>query len=276
MIRNLKNLFKSTIKSLEILYVLENTKPAARILVNEDELKNILDFLNKNNLEFSVSDFKLKKISNEGSFYSDKSLKIDKDSLEKGHFILYISKIKELAEKAKAYEENNMHFELGMIFGYPKCCCEFFSENFNENNYDLTLDALKNSEGFEFPFYTNIATRHFDVSLLNHFPCKFGCEFSMNIAKENLVIIKKYSMGIAEIFENTMKNAVLYTQNNGIFLLKNHNKNNDEIIFGDVLSTTNNELYNELIYNKKIKILNKNKIKIKNKEMDNVGLMIFG
>ena len=48
MIYNLKNIFKSTIKSLEILYILENSKPVARILVNEDELKNILEFINKN------------------------------------------------------------------------------------------------------------------------------------------------------------------------------------------------------------------------------------
>ena len=46
-------------------------------------------------------------------------------------------KLKELVEKARAYEENDMHLELGMILGYPKCCCEFFKENFNENNYDL-------------------------------------------------------------------------------------------------------------------------------------------
>lgn len=271
---NLKTIFKSTIKSLEILYVLENIKPAARILVKEDELGNIVDFLNKNNLEFSISNFKLKKISSKESFYSDKSLKINKNSLEEGHFILYISRIKEIAEKARAYEENNMHFELGMILGYPKCCCEFFVKNFNESNYDLTLTTLKNSEGFEFPFYTNIAARHFDISLLNHFPCNFNCKFSINIAKENLEIIKNHSKHFVKIFEDTIKSAVLYTKNNGVFLLKNYKKNNNELIFEDVLATIKNELYGELVNNKKIKI-NEDKIEIKNKGINNAGLMIF-
>ena len=169
MLQNLKNIFKSTIKSLEILYVLENTKPIARILVNEDELKNILDFLNKNNLEFSVSNFKLKKV-NQGSFYSDKSLKIDKDSLEKGYFVLYISKIKELAEKAKAYEGNDMHFELGMVLGYPKCCSDFIM-NLHENlELDYWDEKLRTNLDYETIYPILALERSKEVNaLLNNF-----------------------------------------------------------------------------------------------------------
>jgi|TARA_B100002003_G_scaffold249118_1_gene284551 hypothetical protein len=273
MIVDLKEIFKSTIKTLEILYVLENKKPAARILVNEDELNNVMDFLNKNDLSCSVSDFKLKKITG-NSNYSDKSVKIDKNSGEKGYFSLYISKIKELTEKAKAYEENDMHLELGLILGYPKCCCEFFVKNFNQDNADLTLDVLENSDGFEFSFYTNTAARHFDIALLNHFPCSFNCKSSIEIAKENLEIIKNYSGKLAGLFENTMKNAVLYT-NNGIFILKDFKKINNEITFDNILSTTRNEIYDLLINNKKIEIIDKNNIKINNEEIDNAGLMLF-
>jgi len=275
MIQNLKNTFKSTIKSLEILYVLENTKPTARILVNEDESESILNFIKNKDLELSISNFKLKKINNENSYYSDKSIKIDRNSEEKGHFILYISKMKELAQKARAYEENDMHLELGMILGYPNCCCEFFDKNFSESNNDLTLDTLKNSEGFEFPFYTNIAVRHFDISLLNHFPCKLDCKFSIRIAKENLEIINKYSESLFEFFEKTLRCTVLYTEKDGIFLLKNFKQNGNEIIFNEVLSTIKNQLYNELKNNRKIEIINKNEIEIDNKKIDNVGIMIF-
>ena len=275
MLQNLKTIFKSNIKSLEILYVLENIKPCARILVYEDKLSNILDFLKSNDLGFSVSNFKLKKIFNENSFYSDKSVKIEKDSLEKGYFFVYISRIKELAEKAKAYEENNMHFELGMVLGYPKCCCEFFKKNFNENNADLTLETLRNSEGFEFPFYTNIAARHFDISLLSHFPCSFNCKFSIDMGIENLNLIKKHSGQLAETFENTMKNAFLYTKGNGVFLLKKFNEENNEIKFEKIIGTTKNELYNELNNIKKIKMINKNEIEINDKKISNIGMMLF-
>ncbi len=273
MIQNLKNTFKSTIKSLEILYVLENAKPAARILVKENELKIIPDFIKKNNLEFSISDFKV--IKAEQANYSDKSVKIPADSQEKGYFFVYLSKIKELCEKAKAFEEKNMHFELGMVLGYPKCCCFFFAKNFNESNTDLTLDTLENSKGYEFPFYTNIAARHFDVSLLSHFPCSFNCKHSINIAKENLRIVKNNSEQLGIVFENIMKNAVLYTQNQGIFLLKNI-KNEDQLTFENITSTAKNRLYDELMQSKKIEIINKNKIEIEGKEIEeNLGLMIF-
>ena len=292
MIQNLSVLFKSTIKTLEILYVLENKKPAARILVNEDDLDSIIDFIKNNDLEYSLSNFKLKKI-NSNSYYSDKSVKISKDSEEHGYFSVCISKIKELAEKANAYQENNMHLELGIVLGYPKCCCDFFKEQFNENNYDLTLSALENSEGYEFPFQTNIATRHFDISLLNHFPCNFNCKPSIEIAKENLGIIKNFSEQLHGSFINIMKCTVLYN-NNGVFLLNNYKilkksqgdflvpqkskifvEIKNELIFKNIVTTNKNNLYDLLIKNKKIGIIDKNKIKINNKEIDDIGLMVF-
>ena len=49
-----------------------------------------------------------------------------------------------------------------------------FQKNFDEKNIDLTLKVLKNSGGFEFSFYNNIAARHFDVALLSHFPVFFS------------------------------------------------------------------------------------------------------
>src|SRR3989338_2715469 len=132
MIPQLQQIFHSIIKSLEVLYVIEGTKPCARILVFEDELSRVVDFLNENKIETAISDFKVLKQNVQSEFYSDKSIKIPKNSPQKGYFFVYLSKKKEIADKAKWMEAENKHKEFGLMLGYPKCCCEFFEKNFNE------------------------------------------------------------------------------------------------------------------------------------------------
>ena len=277
MIQELQQVLHSIIKSLEVLYVIEETKPCARILVFEDELDKIANFLDKNKINTAISDFKVLKQTAQSDFYSDKSIKIPKNDARKGYFFVYLSKDRKTAEKAKLAEEQNNHFELGLLLGYPKCCCESFERNFDEKNTDLTLKALENSDGFEFAFYNNIAARHFDVSLLSHFPHRFECKPSIEIAKNNLKIIKKYSGQLAVMFSGILQSVVIYTMDEGIFLLRKYEKINDEIIYGDVLTTAKSKLYYLLSSNKKLRIVDKNNfvvndINIKGSEY---GVIVF-
>ena len=277
MLQDLQQIFRSITKSLEALYVIEENKPCARILVFEEELNKIIDFLDKNNLYNAVSDFKVIKQNVQSEFYSDKSIKISKNSAEKGYFFVYISKNGKTAEKAKIMEEKNNHMGLGLTLGFPKCCCEFFENSFDGKNADLTLNALENSDGYEFSFYNNIAARHFDVSLLSHFPHSFECKPSIDIAKNNLRAINKHSKQLAAMFSGILHGAVVYTMDEGIFLLKKCERINNEIIYGDVLSTAKSKLYFLLNSNKKLEIIDKNNfavgdVNIKGK---NCGIMIF-
>ena len=277
MIPKLQQIFRSITKSLEVLYVLEGAKPCARILVFEDELKNVVEFLDNNKLKYSISDFKVLKQNIQSDFYSDKSFKIDKNDSRKGHFFIYVSKNKESIEKAKTAEANDDHLELGLILGYPKCCCDFFQKNFDEKNTDLTLKSLKNSNGFEFSFYNNIAARHFDVSLLSHFPHSFHCKPSMQIAKNNLAIIRKYSKQLSEMFSNILKSAVIYTMDEGIILLRRYEKKNNEIIYSDVINTAKSKLYFLVSSNNILRIVDKNNFFVNDVGISgqNFGLMIF-
>ena len=277
MIQQLQQAFHSITKSLEVLYVIEGIKPCARILVFEDELDKIPNFLNENKIESSISDFKVIKQNTQSEFYSDKSVKIQKNAAEKGYFFVYLAKNEETAEKAKSMEQNQNHKELGLLLGYPKCCCEFFEKNFNEKNTDLTLKILENSNGYGFPFYTNVAARHFDVSLLSHFPHNFECNPSIEIAKNNLKVIQKYSKEFAVMFSGILHSVVIYTMEEGIFLLRKYEKINNEIIYSDVLTTAKTKLYYLLSSNKKLKIIDKNNFVVSdvNIKGQQYGIIIF-
>lgn len=277
MIQELQQTFHSITKSLEVLYVIEGAKPCSRILAFEDDLQKITDFFGKNQLFFVLSDFKVVKQNIQSEFYSDKSIKMQKSASQKGHFFVYLSKTKDFAQKAKSLEESNKHKELGLLLGYPECCCDFFEKNFNGQNTDLTLKILENSNGCEFPFYNNIAARHFDVSLLSHFPHSFGCKPSIEIAKNNLKTIQKYSKQLAVIFSGILQSAVVYTNSEGIFLLRKCEKINGEITYGDVLTTAKSKMYYLLSSNKTLKIADKNNFIVSdvNIKGDCYGAMVF-
>ena len=277
MLQQLQQIFRSIIKSLEVLYVIEGIKPCARILVFEDEIDKIVDFLNQNQVYTAISDFKVLKQNAKSEFYSDSSIKIQKNAAEKGHFFVYLSKSEKIAQKAKLIEEKNAHKELGLILGYPECCCGFFEKNFNKQNTDLTLKILENSNGYEFPFYNNIAARHFDVALLSHFPHSFECAPSIEIAKNNLKIIKKHLPQLADLFIRTLQCMVIYTNEEGIFLLRKYEKIDGKIIYGDILTTTKSKLYFLLSSNKKLSIIGKNNFVVSDVNIKGqpYGAMIF-
>jgi len=141
----------------------------------------------------------------------------------------------------------------------------------------LTLKVLKNSGGFEFSFYNNIAARHFDISLLSHFPHSFGCSHSIEIAKNNLKIVHKHSKELAEMFSGVLKSAVIYTMDEGIFLLRRYKRNNDKLIYGDVVSTAKSKLYFLVSSNNKLKITDKNNFFVNDVGIsgENFGVMVF-
>lgn len=277
MIHQLQQIFRSITKSLEVIYVIEGIKPCARILAYEDDLNKIVSFLNEKGIPTAISGFKVVKQNLQSGLYSDISVALPKDSAKKGHFFVYLSKDKNTADKAKLMEESNSHEELGLLLGYPKCCCDFFAENFSGDNADLTLKTLENSDGYEFEFYNNIAARHFDVALLSHFPHSFGCEPSIEIAKSSLKAIQKHSKEAAAVFSDMLKRVAVYTMEEGIFLLKMRGKANGEIAYGDVLATSKSKLSYLLSSNKKLRIAGKNSFFVSGIKIEGsqYGIMVF-
>lgn len=279
MIDELLKTFGNYTRSLEILYLLNGIKKIVRLDANEVELARIKDLCNGNNLHLEVSDFKVIKVTDEGKGgYSNIVKKIPINHSNEGLYHIYLSKDKDKTIFLRLLENKNDDKAVGELLGYPQCCINFFIENKEKQQKiqnDYILPALNNSKGFEFPFYNNHALRYFDFTLLSHFPHSFNCKESIKIAKINLECIKNNSIDLATIFETMLKGPVLYTEKDGIFLFKNHRFNKDILEFDNVISTASSELLTILNNNKIIGIIDKNKIKLDNKIIEDVGFMVF-
>ncbi|MBW2976643.1 hypothetical protein KY347_04315, partial [Candidatus Woesearchaeota archaeon] len=127
MIRHLLEIFANYTRSLEILYLLDGIKKAARLDANDIELEKIKDFCSKKNLHLEVSNFKVVKTADKGKGgYANIAKKVPLNYPGCGLHHIYISKDKSRAELLKLSEEKNDDRAAGELLGYPRCCIDFF------------------------------------------------------------------------------------------------------------------------------------------------------
>tara|TARA_Y100000310_G_scaffold335029_3_gene416087 strand:+ start:612 stop:1391 length:780 start_codon:yes stop_codon:yes gene_type:complete len=242
----------SHIKSLEILYLLHNVKPAARIMVHDAKIEKYKQLMHELNLQCALSDFKIQKQL--ATNYSDKGTTTT--SNQPGYRFMYIAHDHATIHNLKNLEAQQNHEDLGLALGYPKCCCTFFQHHFtthSKKSNDYTLLTLNNSQGKTFPYQTNIAARHFDHALISHFPCNFNCKPSIKIANTNKNLLKKEAPELLEEIEKDLKTAVVYNEREGIFLLYRATIKNNIINYNGLKGTKKSELYQKLVNNNQTK-----------------------
>ncbi len=270
--------FDSLLKRLDIIYALERAKPVTRIMVKQEEYNGIKEFLNGHKLLVDRADFKVLKL--DSTPYSNKGEKIGADDRKKGYYFVYLSRSRAAIRRAKKHEANDNHYKLGIALGYPRCCSRFFQDQAHvqsEKANDFTLAALRNSEGFLFPFYNNFAARHFDLSLLSHFPCSFHCQSSAKIAKNNLNIVEQYSIQHEALLRKMLKEPIIYTSNYGVFMLRDAHINGKKVSYSGIMASQNNKLSALLRGNKQLHVADKNHIRVGDQRIKtgNMGFMCF-
>ncbi len=245
---DLLGIFKHLTKSLDILFVLEDKKPVARITVGNDDYDGVKAFCDHYGLVMKKSHEKvLKNIKLDDSTYSD-AVMVDALIPSTGDFFVYISKHESLAERAKVADFLNDHEQLGSLLGYPTCCVNHYKKiKAKEYAYrnDFITPALDNSS-FKVSLI-NILPRHVDVSLISHYPCSFDCVPSINIAEQHLDVVRNYSPELADHILGILKSPVLFTQKNGVHVLLNNWNEGSNVKFQGVLSSVQNTMHDSLM-----------------------------
>ena len=271
MFQSIKDVFKSQIKSQEILFVLENVKPVARIMQTNEELQAIKIFCDKHKLHIEEANFKIAMLDPNKKF-SNKGLRVPKNSPLPSYEILYISKEEKKAKIAKEFEQDNDHMGLGVILGYPECCCRFFAEHFgkeSKDNLDFIRSIAKNSISQYNPYQTNILATPFDKALISHFPHSFDCDKTKDLADKYAEVLEKYNiLNIA-----SLKCLAIYTPESTNLLYGT--RENNHFIVKDILSTSKDDFYNMLYNVKKIEIVDKHCIRLHKETLRNPYMVVI-
>jgi hypothetical protein len=248
--------------SKDFICCLEGIKPVSRLNFNETKLNEFVDLCENLKLSYAISDFRIKTV-NDKIIFSNLSRRIyeKKDLIGKSSRYIYISKDKELCEKARQYDAEENNIKLGELLGFPKCCTEFFDKNHNFGNPDIIRDITQNTD-FEYeneatPFYINYVARYFGYSIISHFPCSWKCQASISLAKKYLECISEYFPEQGKEFVGMLKKPVLYSDEKVILFRNEKIIPDDKQSFAlrlskeDFLSNTNEE-FNKIIYKDRI------------------------
>ncbi|MFH1605783.1 MAG: DUF483 domain-containing protein [Nanoarchaeota archaeon] len=273
--------------AVELFCVLKDIKTVSRFNVGLANLKSFKQFCKKLCLECEENNFNIE-ISKS---YDKKQIDsgVTKISSEKNACFVFVSKnqknIKEIKEAENLLEKKFNHKKIGELLGYPNCCTDFYIKNRTEagekRNDDYTLITLQKSKGFVFPFYLNNALRYFNSAIITFFPCSYSCPKAIDLSKKIFQEIQKASPEFTNFLEDKLKCVVIYTDFDGVHLIRDFDFEKNIIKYKTVESTCKNELNKILCEADELKIVNKNFIKvIKDKKIvkilkKNCGIMMF-
>lgn len=186
MIENLKNVFGSRLRALDMLYFLEGEKEVVRQLVSDEKLSSIEDFCKKNNLFIESPPHKV--VFEDDEVFSDEGKIVNQDNNE-GFNPIYISEGEFKAAKTCLFETEQKHEETGLLLGYPICCSEFFSDKIKSKDISPVQEPSNP--------WTNITKRDEDICFISHIPCSPNCGESIRLGKKHFRIIEKYDEELA-------------------------------------------------------------------------------
>lgn len=219
MYTRLYDTLQTNTRVLEVLYVISDLKPSARIALKRALIAPALKALESIRLKGCISDFSLS-LDFSGS-YSTKG-RLTKRASENDYALLYIAKNISLAREIKDLEKSGHVSRLGVRLGYPKCCIKFFERFMHAQQRscnDYIIPMLENSNPIVHDPCMNVFTRYFDFHLLSHSPCSLDCSESMDMAKKRLRFLKRTHKSAYDKLMGMAQSCAIYSKGDVLLLL---------------------------------------------------------
>ena len=106
--------------------------------------------------------------------------------------------------------ENNDDETIGILLGYPRCCCDFFLKTWGAGSVDPTWEMADRGDG---PIEANILLRWLGVRYIPHLPCGFRCDATIWLGKKFRAEIQKRECGW---MDELLSMPMLWSSLNGI------------------------------------------------------------
>jgi hypothetical protein len=117
---------------------------------------------------------------------------------------------------------------LGMLLGYPTCCCSAFTKRWpiaaanHEGDVGLLLlaeyQSVKKRPLLQLNWATNIFGRYFGWELVQHFPCSWDCSASAGIAHRHLAALTNFWPAEARQLQLYLSSPLLLLPSHGYAL----------------------------------------------------------
>lgn len=142
---------------------------------------------------------------------------------------VYVARTQAVAEQLKDAEESGSPETFGRLLLVPACCRRMFmtcsaDAAARQNDY-LTFSFVH--ERCDIPWQLNLGAQYFDAALVSHYPCAPSCADSIRLASLSWRIILHAAPGLAQEVRFVLTQPVLYTEREGVHLLRHAQRETD-------------------------------------------------
>lgn len=99
------------------------------------------------------------------------------------------------------------HRRLGVAFGYPDCCVDFFIKHNDWPKFNTLADAARASTRLQWE--TNCLLKHSPWSTLFHMPCSFDCQATVDYSTRLLAALSEWDSGYARRIKSSLQQCFL-------------------------------------------------------------------
>jgi len=99
------------------------------------------------------------------------------------------------------------HRRLGIAFGYPDCCVDFFIKHNDWPRFNTLADAARASTRLRWE--TNCLLKHSPWSTLFHMPCSFDCQATVDYSRKLLAVLSEWDAGYARRIQASLRQCFL-------------------------------------------------------------------
>lgn len=126
-----------------------------------------------------------------------------------------ISKDTGTLKKFKGYYSEDDNFNMGLILGYPECCCRAFSDFIRRGIIDPVYEIAQSSPHSrrdrtvididEMPWKIQTHLRYFDLRVIPFLPCSFDCDSALDEAGYWYNLLKEIDSKTLSTLEDLME-----------------------------------------------------------------------
>jgi hypothetical protein len=112
---------------------------------------------------------------------------------------------------------------MGRVLGYPPCCAQAFDQRWPDaaknHSGDVAAIALREAGPGPHPWQSNVMGRYFGYELIQHFPCKPTCSYSVAQGRAVFEALALHEPEHAQLIKAVLSSPVLFTERDGIAVL---------------------------------------------------------
>ncbi len=164
----------------EYQMVQQGYRRAAIIHIGENDYKEMTDKMNRDGLIFTPF---LKSGYYKGFSHQHKPVRPGDRYFWYGS----LTKSYKDGQEFKKANEISDHLAYGEFLGYPKCCANYFNDNFSKNYDPIWLELEGEVTGYP---EANPLIRYFGVRITSHFSCSPTCEETRKVGQDWLSVMR--------------------------------------------------------------------------------------